>query len=431
MKRCSSCDKEYADNELRYCTECGTPLADVPTKVNAQASTVLMPNEYTTKQIAKSEPINRVPFPNAQVYDKTLTKPRKREIEELILSSGLKLKAFHWEEAISSVFQRPDVRVSKLVVESTEFYFLFNSARDGSMSFTRCPGVNSKLEEGRTGDWPYQVAAAREWLAAVKAEIQERQELRLEIEDSMSGTELDALLGVYQRSAFDRDLHEFTTQSAATGNPLALVLSDADKFKHVNDTYGHPTGDEVLQAIANTIKRITAGKGKTYRYGGEELAVLLPNFSADEAAALAERIRKTIETESIGAKAIKITASFGVADLPTHATTSKDLLEAADTALYRAKNLGRNLVRISGEPEPEQRPRSVSRRLPDGSRLSDAELETILTQWFRSYNAFCPKDGTSLDVQEIQSDETVTVDLIISCRRCGLMERIDADPGRP
>ena len=81
----------------------------------------------------------------------------------------------------------------------------------------------------------------------------------------MSGTELDALLGVYQRSAFDRDLHEFTTQSAATGNPLGLVLIDVDKFKNVNDTYGHPTGDEVLQVIAQTIKRITAGKGKTYR----------------------------------------------------------------------------------------------------------------------------------------------------------------------
>jgi diguanylate cyclase (GGDEF)-like protein len=418
MKRCSSCEKEYTDDELRFCKECGKSLVDV-SKIG---------NEFTTRRILKSdsaERVNPITFPTPQVFDKTLTKPRKREIDELIVSQHLNPKLFKWEEDVSSKFQRPDVRVSKLVVDSTGFYFLFNSTREGSMFFTRSPGLNSTVEDGSSGDWPHHVAAVRDWLTALKAEMEEHHNLRLQFEDSISGTEIDALLGVYQRGVFERDLQEFAKHSTDAGTPLVLVMCDVDKFKNVNDKYGHPAGDEVLKFIAHTVKNISTGKGKTYRYGGEELALLLPNYSAEEAAALAERIRKALETQLIGAEAIKMTASFGVAELPTHATTPKELVEAADKALYCAKNLGRNLVRISGEPEPEQPARIVHRRLPDGNGLTDAELETILSEWFRYYNAFCPKDGTHLDIEEIQYDDRVTVDLIISCRRCGLMERID------
>jgi diguanylate cyclase (GGDEF)-like protein len=205
---------------------------------------------------------------------------------------------------------------------------------------------------------------------------------------------------------------------------LALVLGDVDKFKHVNDTYGHPTGDEVLRVIANTMKRTTAGKGKTYRYGGEELAVLLPNFSAEEAAALAERIRKDIQATSVGAKQIKVTISFGVAELPTHASTAEELIESADVALYSAKRLGRNLVRISNEQEPQPQ-RIVNRRKPDPTALTDKDVDKILSEYFRFHAAFCPKDGSRLEVDEYRSDEKVTVDLHISCPRCGLRQRID------
>jgi diguanylate cyclase (GGDEF)-like protein len=253
-----------------------------------------------------------------------------------------------------------------------------------------------------------------------------KRDLRLDLEDAMSGGELDALLGIYQRGTFDRHLQELTRQSVETGNPLGLVMSDIDKFKRVNDTYGHRSGDEVLQFVASTCKKTVAGKGKAYRYGGEELAMLLPNYNAEEAATLAERIRKEIAAESISAKAIRATVSFGVAELSRHATTAEELVEAADTALYAAKKLGRNLVRISGELQSVQRERIVSRRQPDPSVLTDDEVDKILSEHFRYYNAFCPRDGSKLDVLEHRSDERVTVDLSISCPRCGLKARIDA-----
>ena len=93
MKRCSSCGKEYTHDGLHFCKECGKPLVDIAT----------IGNELTTRRIVESnpsEPVNPIPFPTSQGYDKTLTKPRKREIEELV-SQHLNLKLFKWEEDVS------------------------------------------------------------------------------------------------------------------------------------------------------------------------------------------------------------------------------------------------------------------------------------------------------------------------------------------
>jgi diguanylate cyclase len=232
-------------------------------------------------------------------------------------------------------------------------------------------------------------------------------------------------LGLYRRLAFDRDLTERTAASAQQGEPLALVIIDLDKFKSINDLHGHPAGDEVLQLVARTIKQTVGIKGTSYRYGGDELSVLLPNYTADEAAARAERIRRLIETSLIGSKELRVTASFGIAEVPTHAKTSVELLKMADSALYEAKDLGRNLVRISGEPRPvAPKPRVTTRRAPDPSGITQDEAEKIRAEYFRYHHAYCPRDGSSLRFEELQSDEQRTPDLIISCPLCGLSERL-------
>lgn len=243
--------------------------------------------------------------------------------------------------------------------------------------------------------------------------------------DSQADADLDELVGVYRRGVFDRDVTERAVASGQLGEPLALIMIDLDKFKSINDSHGHPAGDEVLQSVASSIKKIVGARGTCYRYGGEELSVLLSNYTADEAAALAERIRKRIESSPIGSKALHITASFGVAEAPTHATTSVELLRMADSALYEAKDLGRNLVRISGEPSPsEPGPRVARRREPDSSRITDIEAEKIRADHFRHLRAVCPRDGSVLRIQEFQSDEKNTPDLDISCPFCGLSERL-------
>jgi diguanylate cyclase (GGDEF)-like protein len=182
--------------------------------------------------------------------------------------------------------------------------------------------------------------------------------------NSRSTGENDDLLPVLRRKMFDRDLTA-VSGAASKSEPASLLVLDLDRFKSVNDTYGHQVGDEALVDCAKAIGRRCRYKGQVYRYGGEEIAVLLPNFTASEAVALAESIRSEIERSTISSKQLSITVSIGVATTPDHATDAVQLLQAADEALYTAKRLGRNLVRIAGEPLDEQQVRILQRRLPE------------------------------------------------------------------
>ncbi len=163
--------------------------------------------------------------------------------------------------------------------------------------------------------------------------------------------EVDDRLPLWRRRVFDRDLAALLAAAVARQEPLALVMIDLDHFKRVNDTYGHPAGDEVLLSVARAVTRRLGRKGRAYRYGGEELALLLPTYSVEEALGLAERIRKDIAAEVIGTHALRVTASFGAAEYPESAPAV--LLEQADRALYAAKAAGRNCVRGPAPPAGE------------------------------------------------------------------------------
>ncbi len=163
----------------------------------------------------------------------------------------------------------------------------------------------------------------------------------------MSSSELDDRLPLGRRAAFDRDLAHALQETKNRSEPCALVMMDIDHFKLVNDTHGHPVGDEVLLGLARRVVARVSHKGRAYRYGGEEFAVILQGYSAEEAFGMAERIRKDIEREPISSKAIHVTASFGVASMPDQARDIKKLLELADAALYESKHNGRNQVRIA------------------------------------------------------------------------------------
>jgi diguanylate cyclase (GGDEF)-like protein len=194
-------------------------------------------------------------------------------------------------------------------------------------------------------------AQARERLQAELARLQSGSGPGDLVDDAASGgSDLDDRLPLLRRRVFDRDLAAMARTSQAEA-PLALVMIDIDFFKRVNDEHGHPAGDDVLRVVAVRIHQAVGGKGRAYRYGGEEIALLLPNYSAAEAAALGERIRRHIEASPIGGHRLTITASLGVACLPDHAADAATLLESADAALYEAKTLGRNRLRVSGDPK--------------------------------------------------------------------------------
>lgn len=161
----------------------------------------------------------------------------------------------------------------------------------------------------------------------------------------------DPTTNLWAREVFNADFSEHFAQAARAHQPLSLILIDIDHFKSVNDTHGHQVGDAVLEGVAAAIAAVAEGKGKAYRYGGEEIIVVLRNYTAQEAIGVAERMRVAVETAS--PSGIPVTASFGVSAYPDHAEETKHLFTAADAAVYDAKNNGRNQVRLFARSQTE------------------------------------------------------------------------------
>ncbi len=150
----------------------------------------------------------------------------------------------------------------------------------------------------------------------------------------------DGLTGLKNHRALQERLHEEFSHARRCGSPLSVIMIDVDKFKVYNDTYGHPAGDLILRTVADVLRSTTRGCDILARYGGEEFAVLLPNVAQWESKIVAERFRSAIEKTSWPASSITI--SLGVDTLDANTVNANSLLTAADTALYRSKNRGRN-----------------------------------------------------------------------------------------
>lgn len=134
------------------------------------------------------------------------------------------------------------------------------------------------------------------------------------------------------------------------GSPMSLIMLDIDHFKSVNDTYGHPAGDAVLREVAAIVKRSVRDVDVCGRYGGEEFVVLLPLTPMDGALVVAERIREAVRSKGFDLRGEprQVTVSMGVATASGHATRAVDLIAAADEALYRSKQNGRDRVTAAG-----------------------------------------------------------------------------------
>ena len=156
----------------------------------------------------------------------------------------------------------------------------------------------------------------------------------------------DPLTGLYNRRYMEDMLDRFVRLAARKEASFAVIMIDLDHFKRLNDQHGHLLGDAVLRAVAGAITDALRETDVACRYGGEELIVLLPDCDMEAALRKAEDIRSAIEALS-GAHGVEVTASLGVAAVPSAATSVGELVKAADTALYEAKSAGRNCVRAA------------------------------------------------------------------------------------
>jgi diguanylate cyclase (GGDEF)-like protein len=154
----------------------------------------------------------------------------------------------------------------------------------------------------------------------------------------------DQLTGLLNRREFDRILAEESERAARFGRPLALILVDIDHFKKVNDTYGHPAGDEVLREVARRLGSLMRSVDRVTRFGGEEFALVAMETDRPAALETARRICAEMARTPIqaGSVTLPVTVSAGLAVLPGDAKDGKTLIAAADKALYAAKGAGRN-----------------------------------------------------------------------------------------
>jgi diguanylate cyclase (GGDEF)-like protein len=161
----------------------------------------------------------------------------------------------------------------------------------------------------------------------------------------------DGLTDLANRREFDREIVRWLDAAVRSGGECSLLMIDLDRFKAVNDTYGHVAGDAVLRGIADLLRAQTCRMRSddrilVARYGGEEIAVVLPDIGAAGAVRIAELIREAVAAHEFDARGrtLRVTVSVGVATFPTDASTADALIVAADEALYDAKSRGRNRV---------------------------------------------------------------------------------------
>ena len=218
----------------------------------------------------------------------------------------------------------------------TNTYFILITAHDG-------PELKSRAWEGGVDDYLAKPFDPDELQARIRVgtriwQMQER--LR-------AAVITDGLTGLYNHDHLNRVLDREMNRSRRYGRPLSLVMMDLDFFKAVNDTYGHPAGNQVLEEVARILRESARTIDTPARYGGEEFAIVMPETTAGHTCAAAERMRLAI-ADDLHVEALRdhvLTASFGVADTnDPRVRSAADLMDLADRSLYMAKHLGRNRV---------------------------------------------------------------------------------------
>ena len=271
------------------------------------------------------------------------------------------------EEALRKVFERPphlvllDVMMPRMdgfevvrrIKANTEIPFvpvIMQTALDSTQDIVE--GLNAGADDYITKPLNFAELEARvKSLLRIKAlqeSLEERERQLEEINEKLQRMSMtDGLTGIANRRALEEKLKDMFEHSLRLHEPLSIVMCDIDRFKSVNDTYGHQAGDDVLKQFAQVLHHEAREIDKVGRYGGEEFMLLLPGTVLDAAVTFAERVRHCIESHTFEFEggSLKRTMSCGVAAWPHPKIQQTDgLIKAADDALYVAKKTGRNRV---------------------------------------------------------------------------------------
>ena len=270
---------------------------------------------------------------SVDTFEETLVRVRGGDFDLIVVSLGM--RGFDGLRLCSQLRSIPEARNTPILVVVSE-----GDRRKLTQALEM--GVNDYLT--RPVDRNELVARVRTQLRKKRYSDRLRRNVQLSLEMAIT----DQLTGLHNRRYMTSHLDNLMMQTAKSSKPLAFVIMDIDHFKAVNDTNGHDIGDEVLREFAKRLGANIRGLDLACRYGGEEFVVVMPETDASFAYAVAERLRKSIETTPIEISRapgkISITISIGIAAWEGESDTAEALLHRADQALYSAKRSGRNRV---------------------------------------------------------------------------------------
>jgi len=214
----------------------------------------------------------------------------------------------------------------------------------------RTIGALIALDPAASSEAPHIPAELQSWLRAVLElpALALDTSMQLQRVEALSVT--DDLTSLYNSRYLNQVLRRESKRASRSGRPLSLLFLDLDGFKSVNDRHGHLCGSRALVEAASVIRRCARETDVVARFGGDEFAVILPDTGSDGAVAVADRVRERIAAHpflEVDGLNVRLTASVGVATLPDVAASAEELLKAADTAMYRVKESGKNGVSIA------------------------------------------------------------------------------------
>lgn len=234
--------------------------------------------------------------------------------------------------------------------------------------------------------------------------------------------ELDSVTGLPPRKILDHDIPVLLRSMGAASLPLCAIMIDIDHFKKFNDKYGHDTGDLVLRHVSSIVRTAVRFRGEAYRYGGEEITVLMLNTTASEGLATAERICHHVDYSSIRAnfrgsmENLSVQVSLGVAS--TEEVSGSELIVSADQALYKAKSSGRNqAVLFNTEAVGNSATTLIDVKYPGNTSITGGTY-ILLKKWFSIDNPL------NIEAREIKDPNSDITDIAedVPLPSCGLVK---------
>ncbi|MGE4319168.1 MAG: GGDEF domain-containing protein [Deferribacterales bacterium] len=261
---------------------------------------------------------------------------------DLTHSFGTNLEFVEKDLAMDKKLLNEAQDMHKILKSEDSIEYLKSRMLESFSSFVNTFGQKTETKKGHLDEIAKEYSSVNDELEQYKKQVSQ---LQCDLNKYKNESIKDHMTGLFNRKYMDLKLNEEMERFKRQGQPFCIVMADIDKFKSVNDTYGHQVGDQVLKHMAKLIQENIRKTDFAFRYGGEEFMIILVNADVRNAVHVSEQIRKKLEATNFSLKdlSFNVTASFGVAQFQPN-DTPESCIKLADSRLYTAKQTGRNKI---------------------------------------------------------------------------------------